>query len=139
MTAGGSAAYPRPRRERARAYHPGVVPRNRAYGLLYSARGYVSVVGLRRFHNQGRYDAVEVPWSAYEGVGLTLRFNTSVEVTDARKAPRFQEPAGRLHGFSARVRDISSAVHALSQWPHPSKLEQLEVVAAVRGLCNELR
>jgi signal transduction histidine kinase len=44
---------------------------------------------------------------------------------------------GRLHDLSARVKQLSSDVHDLSHNLHPSKLEQLGLVAGVRGLCNE--
>ena len=37
-----------------------------------------------------------------------------------------------------RVKQLSSVVHGLSTVLHPTKLEQLGLVAAVRGLCNEL-
>jgi len=40
--------------------------------------------------------------------------------------------------MSARVKQLSSAVHDLSYQLHPSKLEQLGLVAAVRSLCREL-
>ena len=46
--------------------------------------------------------------------------------------------AGRLRGFSARVRELSSDVHDLSHQLHPSKVEHLGLVASVQGLCNEL-
>src|SRR5262249_47577565 len=45
---------------------------------------------------------------------------------------------GRLEELLARVKELSSSVHALSHQLHPSKLEQLGLVAAVRGLCKEL-
>jgi PAS domain S-box-containing protein len=45
--------------------------------------------------------------------------------------------AGRMHELSARVRQLSSDVHDLSHNLHPSKLEQLGLVAGVRGLCKE--
>ena len=44
----------------------------------------------------------------------------------------------RMHELSGRVKQLSSAVHELSHQLHPSKLEQLGLVAAVRGLCDEL-
>jgi PAS domain S-box-containing protein len=47
-------------------------------------------------------------------------------------------PDGRLQELSGRVKELSSAVHDLSHQLHPTKLEQLGLVAAVRGLCNEL-
>ena len=45
--------------------------------------------------------------------------------------------AGRAGELSSRLKDVSSAVHGLSHQLHPSKLEQLGLVAAVRGLCQE--
>jgi len=45
---------------------------------------------------------------------------------------------GRVRELSARVKQLSSSVHGLSHQLHPSKLEQLGLVATVRGLCNEL-
>jgi signal transduction histidine kinase len=40
--------------------------------------------------------------------------------------------------LSAQVKQLSSSVHDLSHQLHPSKLEQLGLLAAVRGLCKEL-
>jgi signal transduction histidine kinase len=48
------------------------------------------------------------------------------------------EVAGRLQELSARVKELSSAVHDLSHQLHPSKLEQLGLVAALGGLCREV-
>ncbi len=45
---------------------------------------------------------------------------------------------GRMQELTARVRQLSSSVHALSHRLHPAKLEQLGLVATVRGLCREL-
>ncbi len=45
---------------------------------------------------------------------------------------------GRMQELSARVKHLSSSVHALSYRLHPSKLEQLGLVAAVSDLCKEL-
>jgi PAS domain S-box-containing protein len=45
---------------------------------------------------------------------------------------------GRMQEFSALVRNLSSGVHRLSHELHPAKLEQLGLVAAVRGFCREL-
>lgn len=44
----------------------------------------------------------------------------------------------RVRGLSGRVKQLSSAVHDLSHQLHPAKLEQLGLVAALRGLCCEL-
>ena len=43
----------------------------------------------------------------------------------------------RMQEFSAQVKRLSSEVHRLSHELHPAKLEQLGLVAAVRGFCNE--
>jgi signal transduction histidine kinase len=45
---------------------------------------------------------------------------------------------GRIQELSARVKELSSSVHSLSHRLHPSKLEQLGLLAAVRSLCKEL-
>src|SRR5206468_6181161 len=44
----------------------------------------------------------------------------------------------RMQELSGRVKQLSSSVHDLSHQLHPAKLEQLGLVAAVRGLCKEL-
>jgi signal transduction histidine kinase len=56
-----------------------------------------------------------------------------------------QSPLGRgapieaqLRRLSSRVKQMSTAVHDLSHQLHPAKLEQLGLVAALRGLCGEL-
>jgi two-component system sensor kinase FixL len=45
---------------------------------------------------------------------------------------------GRIQEFSARVKEMSSAMHRLSHDLHPAKLEQLGLVTAVGGLCREV-
>ena len=42
----------------------------------------------------------------------------------------------QLRGLSGRVKQMSSAVHDLSHQLHPAKVEQLGLVAALRGLCG---
>ncbi len=44
----------------------------------------------------------------------------------------------QLRGLSGRVKQMSSAVHDLSHQLHPAKVEQLGLVAALRGLCGGL-
>jgi signal transduction histidine kinase len=44
-----------------------------------------------------------------------------------------------MRELSARVKELSSSVHDLSHQLHPSKLEQLGLMAAVGGLCRELK
>jgi PAS domain S-box-containing protein len=46
--------------------------------------------------------------------------------------------AERVRAIAARARELSSAVHDLSHQLHPAKLEQVGLVAAVRGLCQEV-
>jgi PAS domain S-box-containing protein len=45
--------------------------------------------------------------------------------------------SGRMQEFSAQVKRLSAEVHQLSHELHPAKLEQLGLVAAVRGFCKE--
>ena len=47
------------------------------------------------------------------------------------------EIATGMESFSSRVKELSSEVHRLSHDLHPAKLEQLGLVAAVRGFCKE--
>src|SRR5262249_55580757 len=46
--------------------------------------------------------------------------------------------AEQIQDLSAQVKQLSSLVHDLSRQLHPTKLEQLGLVAAVGGLCKEL-
>ncbi len=57
----------------------------------------------------------------------------------AQKPPESDALLGdRLHELSGRVKQLSSVVHELSHSLHPSKLEQLGLVASIRSLCKEL-
>src|SRR5215467_10006934 len=55
-----------------------------------------------------------------------------------RKTRESAELGGQIHELSAQVKRLSSSVHDLSHQLHPSKLEQLGLVAAVGALCKEL-
>ena len=55
-----------------------------------------------------------------------------------QKPPASSVVSERLQEFSAQVRNLSSGVHRLSHELHPAKLEQLGLVAAVRGFAKEL-
>ena len=44
---------------------------------------------------------------------------------------------GQMQEFSAQVKRLSSEVHRLSHELHPVKLEQLGLVAALRGFCKQ--
>ena len=63
----------------------------------------------------------------------------SVELEMFGQAPLLQPEkiAARMEEFSRQVRGLSSEVHQLSHDLHPAKLEQLGLVAAVRGFCQE--
>ena len=64
----------------------------------------------------------------------------SVEIDLLGQSPPKSRAEFRLsaEAMSARVRQLSSSIHDLSHQLHPLKLEQLGLVAAVRGLCKEL-
>lgn len=55
-----------------------------------------------------------------------------------QQPPASNVVAERAHDFSAQVRNLSLGVHRLSHELHPAKLEQLGLVAAVRGFAKEL-
>jgi signal transduction histidine kinase len=61
-----------------------------------------------------------------------------LDVLGQRPPESAAELGGRMRELSARVKQLSAAVHDLSYQLHPSKLEQLGLLAAVRGLCKEL-
>jgi PAS domain S-box-containing protein len=46
--------------------------------------------------------------------------------------------AAQMQDLSEQVKQLSSAMHDLSRQLHPTKLEQLGLVAAVNGLCKEM-
>ena len=52
--------------------------------------------------------------------------------------PDREQISARMQEFSAQVKRLSSEVHRLSHELHPAKLEQLGLVAAMRGFCKEL-
>jgi PAS domain S-box-containing protein len=61
-----------------------------------------------------------------------------IELLAQRPPPSAEQTRQRLAQFAARVKELSTSVHDLSHQLHPSKLEQLGLVAAVRSLCKEL-
>jgi signal transduction histidine kinase len=52
--------------------------------------------------------------------------------------PAPHEVGPRMRELAGQARRISSSAHALAHQLHPAKLEQLGLVAALRGLCKEL-
>ena len=55
-----------------------------------------------------------------------------------QKPPEASQLGARIQELLAQVRHLSSSVHGLSHQLHPSKLEQLGLVAAIGSLCREL-
>jgi PAS domain S-box-containing protein len=70
--------------------------------------------------------------------GLAL-LSVEIDLLGRKPPATPAEFADRVRDLSARVQEVSSAVHDLSHQLHPSKLEQLGLVAAVRGLCREVK
>jgi PAS domain S-box-containing protein len=64
----------------------------------------------------------------------------SVELDLYRQRPPVSraEAEIRMEALATRVKQLSSSIHELSHQLHPMKLEQLGLVAAIRGLCKEL-
>jgi signal transduction histidine kinase len=56
----------------------------------------------------------------------------------AQRPPQSGQVAERLRELAEHAKELSTSVHDMSHQLHPSKLEQLGLVAAVRGLCKEL-
>ena len=49
-----------------------------------------------------------------------------------------QDWNSRIRGLWSQTQELTSDIHRLSHWLHPSKLEDLGLVAAVRSYCKEL-
>ena len=71
------------------------------------------------------------------GQGLAL---LTVRMDLLRQSPPEEtgELEARMQELLTQIRFLSSSVHDLSHQLHPSKLEQLGLVAAIGGLCREL-
>jgi signal transduction histidine kinase len=69
--------------------------------------------------------------------GLAL-LSVEMELLGQSPSESAGEFGGRMQELLARVRQLSSSVHALSHRLHPAKLEQLGLIATVSGLCREL-
>jgi PAS domain S-box-containing protein len=68
--------------------------------------------------------------------GLAL-LSVELEIFGQRPPPEPVKISGRMQEFSEQVKKLSSEVHRLSHELHPAKLEQLGLVAALRGFCKE--
>jgi PAS domain S-box-containing protein len=71
------------------------------------------------------------------GQGLAL-LSVEIDLLGQKPPKSSDELRPRADAMSARVKQLSSSIHDLSHQLHPLKLEQLGLVAAVRGLCKEL-
>jgi signal transduction histidine kinase len=64
--------------------------------------------------------------------------SVELDLLQQRPPASGSDARARMEAMSARVKQLSSSIHDLSHQLHPMKLEQLGLVAAVRGLCKEL-
>jgi PAS domain S-box-containing protein len=64
--------------------------------------------------------------------------SVELEMLGQRPPAELGQISARMQEFSAQVKRLSSEVHRLSHQLHPAKLEQLGLVAAMRGFCKEL-
>jgi len=71
------------------------------------------------------------------GQGLAL-LTVKMDLLRQRPPEETGELEARMQELLAQIRHLSSSVHDLSHQLHPSKLEQLGLVAAIGGLCREL-
>jgi len=106
-------------------------------GLRQSERELRAVTG-RLIHAQEeerRRIARELHDDLNQGLALL-----AIELDLLAQKPRESDAllGDRLHELSGRVKQLSSVVHELSHLLHPSKLEQLGLVASIRSLCKEL-
>ena len=61
-----------------------------------------------------------------------------VDLQEFGQTHRDLEIARQLSAFSSRLQDVSADVHGLSHRLHPSKLDYLGLLPAVKSLCHEL-
>jgi PAS domain S-box-containing protein len=69
--------------------------------------------------------------------GLAL-LSVQLDLLGQKPTESSAQLAEQMHDLSDQVKQLSSSVHDLSRQLHPTKLEQLGLVAAVSGLCKEL-
>jgi signal transduction histidine kinase len=75
----------------------------------------------------------------HDDFGQSLAFlSVGLDLVGQRPPASAAQLGEQMQELSAQVKQLSSSVHQLSHRLHPSKLEQLGLVTAVRGLCKEL-
>ena len=62
--------------------------------------------------------------------------SVEIELLGQQSPKPAQGLVGSMQEISGRVKQLASSVHHLSHQLHPSKLEQLGLAAAIRGLCK---
>src|SRR5262245_1919807 len=90
---------------------------------------------LRAQETERRRIARELHDDLNQGLALLA---VELDLLSQKPAGSTPQLSGAAREMSARVKELSSTVHDLSHQLHPSKLEQLGLVTAVRSLCREL-
>jgi PAS domain S-box-containing protein len=115
-----------------------ITERRRAEKELQESQGQLQELSGRLLGAQ-EAERRRIARELHDDCGQTLAL-LSVEMDLLQqKPPQTSAQLGsRMDAMSARVKQLSSSIHELSHQLHPMKLEQLGLVAAVRGLCNEI-
>jgi PAS domain S-box-containing protein len=75
----------------------------------------------------------------HDDLGQSLALlSVELDLLQQRPPQDSTQLAARVAKLSSRVKQLSSSIHDLSHQLHPMKLEQLGLIAAIRGLCQEL-
>jgi len=90
---------------------------------------------LEAQENERRRIARELHDDLNQGLAL---LSMEMDMLGQRPPDSASRTTERMRELSVRVKELSSSVHDLSHQLHPSKLEQLGLVVAVRGLCKEI-
>ena len=105
-------------------------------GLRTSQRELRVLAG--RLLNSQEVERRRIARDLHDDINQSLALCPSSWILLAQKPEEtVSRPGGRLRHLSNMVKQLSTSVHELSHRLHPAKLEQLGLVAAVRGLCKE--
>jgi PAS domain S-box-containing protein len=115
-----------------------VTERRQAVEGLRESQRELRVLTGRLFHAQ-ETERRRIARELHDDLNQSLALlSVELDVLGQQRLESAAQLGGRVRKLSARVKQLSSTVHDLSHRLHPSKLEQLGLVAAVRGLCKEL-